>query len=255
MQQVGPPGWASDFQSMHISGSSSQLQRPSFNAGLQNRQDTAGWHQDFAMQQNHMAGDSIGQVSGQSNARFSAAQYQNNPMAAYTTRPQFTGVVGPQAAEISMAQQSQPVEAFDEQAFARAFEEAAKLEIETEEKAQKDLNQQGVELDQNTLVAKSAEELLAATEGPLNQERIGADTIHNPLSDESSNEVDHNDPDALARTAARLLDSVRHDQSSKFQNSQFLELMRQFRDREATVEGDQVVGAPHEHASKPVEEV
>ncbi|KAI0315953.1 hypothetical protein OF83DRAFT_305121 [Amylostereum chailletii] len=49
------------------------------------------------------------------------------------------------------------------------------------------------------------------------------------------------DADELARTAGRLLDSVVHEQNPKFQNSQFLGLMRQLRDRTVTVEGNDMV--------------
>ncbi|KAF8542078.1 hypothetical protein BDD12DRAFT_826662 [Trichophaea hybrida] len=49
------------------------------------------------------------------------------------------------------------------------------------------------------------------------------------------------DSDALARTAGQLLDSVRQDTSEKFQNSNFLALMRKLRDHEVVVEGDKMV--------------
>jgi hypothetical protein len=49
------------------------------------------------------------------------------------------------------------------------------------------------------------------------------------------------DPDELARTAGQLLDSVRDNQSQKFQESTFLSLMRRIRDREVRVEGDRMV--------------
>lgn len=49
------------------------------------------------------------------------------------------------------------------------------------------------------------------------------------------------DSDALARTAGQLLDSVRQDTSTKFQNSNFLALMRKLRDHEVVVEGDKMV--------------
>jgi hypothetical protein len=49
------------------------------------------------------------------------------------------------------------------------------------------------------------------------------------------------DADELARTAGRLLDSVKDNQSQKFQESTFLSLMRRIRDREVTVEGDKMV--------------
>lgn len=47
--------------------------------------------------------------------------------------------------------------------------------------------------------------------------------------------------DELAQTAADLLDKVSHDQSEKFQNSNFLDLMRKLKNREVQVEGDQMV--------------
>lgn len=49
------------------------------------------------------------------------------------------------------------------------------------------------------------------------------------------------DADELSRTAAQLLDSVSHDQSDKFQQSNFLELMRRLRDKEVRVEGNEMV--------------
>ena len=49
------------------------------------------------------------------------------------------------------------------------------------------------------------------------------------------------DADALADTANQLLENVKNDQSTKFQQSNFLSLMRQLRDREVHVEGDKIV--------------
>lgn len=50
-----------------------------------------------------------------------------------------------------------------------------------------------------------------------------------------------NDEDEMAETAGRLLERVADNTSEKFQNSQFLELMRRLRDREVRVEGDKMV--------------
>ena len=47
--------------------------------------------------------------------------------------------------------------------------------------------------------------------------------------------------DELARTAGTLLENVQHDNSQKFKQSNFLNLMRQLRDREVRVEGDKLV--------------
>lgn len=49
------------------------------------------------------------------------------------------------------------------------------------------------------------------------------------------------DNDEMAETAGRLLERVADNTSSKFQNSQFLQLMRRLRDREVRVEGDKMV--------------
>jgi peroxin-5 len=47
--------------------------------------------------------------------------------------------------------------------------------------------------------------------------------------------------DELARTAGLVANSVKYEQNPKFQNSQFIELMKQLRDQEVVVEGNQVV--------------
>jgi hypothetical protein len=132
-------------------------------------------------------------------------------------------------------------EVFDDEAFARAFDEAAQAELnhkqethQTESATSAQLHQQPQE---EILLSESASRFM--NEGPHepwkvhDQAPLGADTI---LEDDPKQP-----PDALSRTAGQLLDSVRHDQSDKFQNSQFLQLMRQFRDREVVVEGDKLV--------------
>ncbi|KAF8639560.1 hypothetical protein AX17_001462 [Amanita inopinata Kibby_2008] len=56
--------------------------------------------------------------------------------------------------------------------------------------------------------------------------------------------------DELARTAALLLDQVKHEQNPKFQNSQFMDLMRQLRDGKVVVEGNQMVESDGKAASQ-----
>jgi len=50
-----------------------------------------------------------------------------------------------------------------------------------------------------------------------------------------------NDDDEMAATAGRLLERVADNTSEKFQNSQFLGLMRRLRDREVRVQEDKIV--------------
>lgn len=99
-----------------------------------------------------------------------------------------------------------------------------------------------MEIGQDFIIKESAERVMASEEGLLDQAPIGANTIHDPVTQGPKTYREQNSPDALARTAGELLESVRHNQRAKFQNSQFLQLMRQSRDKEVKVEGDRIVG-------------
>ncbi|KAG2206128.1 hypothetical protein INT47_003777 [Mucor saturninus] len=60
----------------------------------------------------------------------------------------------------------------------------------------------------------------------------------------------NNDNEALARTAAMLLDSVDVEANPKFKNSQFMSLMRKLRDSEVAIEGDKMVETKGKWASE-----
>ncbi|CAD6892545.1 unnamed protein product [Tilletia laevis] len=49
------------------------------------------------------------------------------------------------------------------------------------------------------------------------------------------------DADELAQTAGRLMETIAHEEDAKFKQSRFLDLMRRLRDREAGIEGDDIV--------------
>lgn len=116
---------------------------------------------------------------------------------------------------------------FDESSFEAAFAQA-RAEMELQETS----------TTQETATTTSTSQADAvSTEPPLEQIRIGSDTI--PYAAKDSTEGRGDDSDALAQTAGQLLDSVSHDQSQKFQQSNFLALMRRIRDREVRVEGDE----------------
>ncbi|OCH95124.1 TPR-like protein [Obba rivulosa] len=55
-------------------------------------------------------------------------------------------------------------------------------------------------------------------------------------------------PDEMARIAGVLVNTLRDEQNPKFKNSRFLELMRQVRDGEAVVEGNDIVQASQSSA-------
>jgi hypothetical protein len=69
-----------------------------------------------------------------------------------------------------------------------------------------------------------------------------------PEEQKQDQQPPRNNDDEMAETAGRLLERVADNTSEKFQNSQFLELMRRLRDREVRVEEDKIVevdsGAP-----------
>lgn len=71
------------------------------------------------------------------------------------------------------------------------------------------------------------------------QIRIGSDAIPYREQKTRTPDQDSRDADELARTAGQLLTSVQHDTSDKFQNSQFLALMRKIRDGEVKVQGEE----------------
>lgn len=219
--QPGPMAWANDFQRMNIS-SPPQLQHNSPQAA------SSAWHQEF-MCQSQQPGPAQMQHQG-----------YNAPLERLSTimpmqtgyQPMYGGgMMNNQFQQNMQAQQTQqPVDAFDEEAFARAFDQAAQSEVVVQEAT---VQKEEVMLDE------SAERLMERD--PVDQERIGADLIHNPDGQADQHQELQQDPDALSRTAGELLHRVKDNQSEKFQNSQFLQLMRQLRDKEVKVEGDKIV--------------
>lgn len=228
---------------MNISSPMPQFQHQ--NIPQQSHQQMGAWHQEFAQQERQLAGP-----SSQSNLGYNAPlerlstlahmpAMSNDLMMRSNYQPYQYNNFTPAAVQTAPLQ-SQPmqVEAFDEDAFARAFDEAAQQELLTEQSLEQE---QSLELGQDVLLNESAERFLGSESLQEPRERIGADLIHDPDQDSKLDPSQQNDPDALARTAGQLLNSVKDNQSTKFQNSMFLELMRQLRDKEVMVEGDKIV--------------
>lgn len=131
---------------------------------------------------------------------------------------------------------AQVEDVFDEAAFERAFE-AARSDVQ--DRAQQ-MQQEKLELGNDVLINESAGRFLQS-DHLIEQDLIGADAILQEAQDQPQEQQASNDQDELARTAGRLLDSVKYEQSQKFQESNFLALMRRLRDREVRVEGDRMV--------------
>ena len=121
---------------------------------------------------------------------------------------------------------------YDQADMERAFEIVASEQAQTQNPTPpNDLAQDGVNMS-------SSKEI-----------RIGSDLIYDEASEREGRGIDKNDADELARTAGQLLDNLKHDKSQKFQNSNFLSLMRQLRDREIRVEGDKLVDVSTSYSS------
>ncbi|KAJ5502044.1 peroxin-20 [Penicillium fimorum] len=215
---AGNAGWAADFQNLQISGPShpvAQLQRPNIAPAATH----GGWHTEFMTQQR----GPMAQAQAQHNPQMHGA-YQPSFAPGYQMYGSMNQMQPGQAMQTEQQNQTQQ---FDESAFEAAFDQA-----------RADMELQGAELAQQDTQKNLHETNEADVSEPVNQEqiRLGSDLI--PQSDKQDPQTRSRDADELARTAGQLLDSVRNEQSQKFQQSNFLALMRRIRDREVEVEGD-----------------
>lgn len=111
---------------------------------------------------------------------------------------------------------------FDEEAFEKAFNLASQ------------------ELQEDKVDQPPASEAYNVPDQSINY-RIGSDRIFDDSLKRQEENSEVREADELARTAGQLLENVKHDQSTKFQESSFLSLMRQLRDKEVKVDGDNIV--------------
>ncbi|DAA73711.1 TPA_exp: Uncharacterized protein A8136_4145 [Trichophyton benhamiae CBS 112371] len=201
--------WATDFQNLHIAGP--QLQQPLH----QTKVDTPTFQANLAGR-HHEPARGV-QQTPQSSMFQGSMGYR--PGMGMLSNPGFARPDNytPATSE-SLQSQSKPAEVFDDSAFEAAFAEA-RAEIELQESARQQEN-----LEPTPEVPERA---------PLETIRIGSDNIPAQLKEGM------NESDELSKTAGELLDRVSHDQSQKFKQSNFLALMRQLRDREIVVDGDE----------------
>ncbi|KAJ5570395.1 uncharacterized protein N7459_009825 [Penicillium hispanicum] len=207
--------WASDFQNLHISGPPApQLQRPHM-ASARN-----GWRNEFFSQQQQRA--------PMQHAEIHQSAANNGFQPAFAPSHLMSNVsMGTHQPPLEMRSENPaPMEQFDESAFEAAFEQArADLELQRAEASVE--AEQPLPETNHIQPAESVHETI----------RIGSDLI--PETDKQDTQAWGRDADALAQTAGQLLNNVQHDQSDKFQQSNFLALMRRIRDREVEVEGDE----------------
>lgn len=217
------PNWAADFERLQIAGPSHPIhQQPGPSAAPLTRAPQNEWQNEFLARHQHQPQQGPVQQHQQSYGYgFQPSFAQNYPLNAAPMnafQPQGTAET-----------QQQSTEAFDESAFAAAFDQA----------------KEDMELESANVIQERAEDVYettqpgVTTEAPVVHEeiRIGSDTI--PQNDKQNSQSPSNDADELARTAGHLLNSVSHETNEKFQQSSFLALMRRIRDREVHIEGDE----------------
>lgn len=230
---TGTPDWASDFQRLHISDTQAQPISPSPFRESEPLQPISqgGWHKEFSRQQTSISNQNAQQALG--NSRWYMTP--NNVDGAFRQLDTFAPV-GAQQRQLEPSSK----DLYDDAALERAFDAITK-ELKHSEK-----HEQGQETEDAQEI-NSADDLLEQfvqpleLKGALSTERIGSDRILDEAPKEEREQQARNDADELARTAGQLLDNVKHDQSQKFRESNFLSLMRQLRDREVQVEGDNIV--------------
>ncbi|KAJ6104938.1 hypothetical protein N7486_003627 [Penicillium sp. IBT 16267x] len=210
-------GWANDFQNLHISGPAPpQLQQQA--QGPPGIQAQGGWHDEFLRQQQMQpagASTHLARNHPSTNPAYRSPFAAGYPMYNSTTY---------QAPPEAHAQHTAPAEKFDESAFEAAFNQA-----------QADLELQTAEVTPAPQPAVHDASPIDPFDTAEQEIRVGSDDI---AQSEQSSEARAQDADALARAAGQILTSVSHDQSEKFQQSNFLALMRRIRDREVEVKGD-----------------
>lgn len=210
--------WAADFQKLQLSGPAPMPQQQFQPAASQ------GWQSEFLRQEKMISQQQQAQQRFQHiNRAFPSSQLN------YQT-PLGMAPTGQNA--LQNKPQTKP-ETFDESAFEAAFNQAEqemKRQMETQERTQSQPEEETSEVKERSTDATQRRPSAAE------QIRIGSDLIDNKTEDGKPR---RDDPDELARTAGQLLDSVSHDQSQKFKESQFLALMRRIRDREVQLEGDE----------------
>ncbi|KAL8666576.1 MAG: hypothetical protein Q9202_001374 [Teloschistes flavicans] len=220
LTQQNAPDWALDFQHLNIDRAHAiPIQAAQFRheAPLQ-RHSPMQWHQEFIQQnrpqnpdhrQPRLVGGGLGFATPTSSSNAYSHQYD---------------------AQVGTESEVKDTILFDDAAFEKAFDAAA-LEMQNQEAS----------VEQKETISQP--ELAEASDLPQESGdyRIGSDRIPDNSERRQEQQSETQDADELARTAGQLLENVKHDQSTKFQQSNFLLLMRQLRDREVKIEGDKIV--------------
>ena len=236
------PDWASDFQNMNLgNGRAGPAFTPQFHQPAHMQQNvTHAWHQDFF--QYH--GQPSRGTSQQSGPGYQSS-FQNMPSYSHLSTPRYHSDEVLASGSRGKQKESRQDILIDDAAFERAFEEVQASSHDTQ------MDQTTVHEEQvlnprvyaDHVSGKAKEEMVQPGQYRLGSDRILDESLERG---EEHNQVD--EADELARTAGNLLENLKGDQSKKFQESNFLSLMRQLRDREVKVDGDRIVDNVSQYA-------
>lgn len=239
--QSSGTGWATDFQNLRLADSPVPVQQFRAEAPLI-RAGNGGWQNEFIQQR---SGSQTPVSKGKQAVREQTAEFSNNVAfpRAYN-RPMFQSqgynFQNPSFQSRSDLSQNQEarsanpeLDAQFEQAFSDAF---AHVEQMDRMESRNILHQDGTYTNDHSQESHEIQE--PAVQIPTNDVRIGSDAIEYTEREARTEDQNVRDASELARTAGQLLNSVQHDTSDKFQNSQFLNLMRKIRDREIEVQNN-----------------
>jgi hypothetical protein len=217
----------------------------------------SGWNSDFIRQEQPYSESKVNGTQPMASQMAAAAYSHVQPISQYQFMQQQPGMYqGMQSPTGTEAYQDTQIQVAHSAAFDAAFAQAEDAYTSEQGEMQVDLSNEGlvagVRLDPifNTHIS----DLNANQHSALQQSdhihndlglrnpaiRIGSDMI--PQNDHKAPrtlEQSSRDHDELARTAGQLVNSVSGETSSKFENSQFLSLMRRIRDRQVEVRGDE----------------
>ncbi|KAL8795279.1 MAG: hypothetical protein Q9195_002290 [Heterodermia aff. obscurata] len=215
----GPPSWAADFQNLQLD----EARMPPLPQAQFHQQAAihhtapGGWHEDFMNQHAQISPNRTALRSPfENSSKYGLHNNEINELNRFRIP--------------TVSQQRQigkPIDhTYDQADMERAFELVSSEQAEA------------VKLSSPINPAQSSIDM-----GSHEEIRIGSDTILGTEVQEEQKHESKDESNELAKTAGQLLENVKHDHSQKFQNSNFLSLMRQLRDREVHVEGDKFVDA------------
>ncbi|KAL8903437.1 MAG: hypothetical protein Q9207_003926 [Kuettlingeria erythrocarpa] len=214
--------WALDFQSLHVDDArSTPIPSARFHQQAPMQRSSPGpWQNEFMQNNGPQSLQHQPSRLGATNMGYTMNARQISPYSQQYSTP-----------AVEQHSASRVEDSFDEEAFAKAFDQAAHDQLS---------ESQGNTHQETNLNQDMSPQASSAPEGRIDY-RIGSDRILDDSLDRQDDRTDARDADELAKTAGLLLENVKHDQSSKFQESNFLSLMRQLRDKEVKVEGDAIV--------------